>query len=76
MLPAAEAASSIPFQRVSWNQFAVPVNVDVCVGADEPTETVAFLAPVDWLVWGLNCTVTMQVAPGARVVLPTGCVKP
>ena len=71
MLPAAEAAGSIPFQRVSWNQFAVPVNVDVCVGADEPTETVALFAPVVWPVCGLNCTVTTQVAPGARVVLLT-----
>ena len=70
MLPAAEAAGSTPFQRVSWNQFAVPVNVDVCVGAAEPTETVALFAPVVWPVCGLNCTVTMQVAPGARVVLP------
>jgi hypothetical protein len=50
MLPAAEAAGSIPFQRVSWNQFAVPVSVDVCVGAEEPTEMVAIFEPVDWLV--------------------------
>jgi len=50
MPPAAEAAGSIPFQRVSWNQFAVPVSVDVCVGADEPTETVALFEPVVWVV--------------------------
>jgi hypothetical protein len=46
MLPAAEAAGSIPFQRVSWNQFAVPVKVDVCVPAKSLTERVAFFTPV------------------------------
>jgi hypothetical protein len=46
MLPAAEAAGSIPFQRVVWNQFAVPVRVEVCVPARSLTETVAFFTPV------------------------------
>lgn len=40
------------------------------------TETVALFAPVAWPVWGLNCTVTTQVAPGARVVLPISCPPP
>ena len=68
MLPAAEAAGSIPFQRVVWNQFAVPVRVEVCVPARSETETVADFAPVVCVADGLNCTVTMQAAPGARVV--------
>ncbi len=68
MLPAAKAAGSIPFQRVVWNQFAVPVRVEVCVPARSETETVADFAPVVCVVDGLNCTVTMQAAPGARVV--------
>jgi|HubBroStandDraft_6_1064221.scaffolds.fasta_scaffold336861_3 hypothetical protein len=68
MLPAAKAADSIPFQRVVWNQFAVPVRVEVCVPARSETETVADFAPVVCVVDGLNCTVTVQAAPGARVV--------
>jgi hypothetical protein len=68
MPPAAEAAGSIPFQRVDWNQFAVPVRVEDCVPARSLTEMVADFAPVVCVVDGLNCTVTVQAAPGARVV--------
>jgi hypothetical protein len=68
MVPAAEAAGSIPFQQVDWNQFAVPVRVEVCVPARSLTEMVAAFAPVVCAMDGLNCTVTMQAAPGARVV--------
>jgi len=46
------------------------VKVDVCVPPKSVTDTVAFLTPVVWAVCGLNCTVTMQAAPGARVVWP------
>jgi hypothetical protein len=47
---------------------AVPVKVDVCVPTAPVTDTVAFWIPVDCVVNGWNCTWTLQVAPGARVV--------
>ena len=61
-------------QHQPWSSVfyrAVPVNVDVVVASGTPgtaTDTVAFLmllAGSD--MRGTNCTVTMQVAPGARV---------
>ena len=48
--------------------FAVPVRVEVCVPARSLTEMVAVFAPVVCVVSGLNCTVTTQAAPGAKVV--------
>ena len=69
-LPAAEAASSIALQLVDCNQFAVPVKVEVCVPAKSATERVAVFAPVVCAVCGVNCTVTTQVAAGAKVVIP------
>src|ERR1700686_3331227 len=76
MLPAAEAAGSIALQWVDCNHCAVPDRVDVCVPARSVTETVAVFAPVVCAVSGLNCTVTAQVAPGARVVSPRSCPLP
>src|SRR5260370_2214156 len=76
MLPAAEAEGSIELQWVDCNHCAVPDRVDVCVPARSATEMVAVFAPVVCAVSGLNCTVTTQVAPGARVVSPSSCPPP
>ena len=77
MLPAASAAGSIGLQLVDCNHCAVPVSgVDVCVPAASDTETLAVFAPVVWVRTGLNCTVTTQLAPGAKVVCPRSCPPP
>ena len=68
MLPAAEAAGSVPLRLVHRNQFAVPVRVEVCVPAASVTEIVAVFVPAT-AVRGLNCTVTTRRS-GASVVRP------
>ena len=77
MLLARNSASSIRvFILALLLYLAVPVNVEVCVPAVSVTDTVAFLTPVGSAVSGLNCTVIMQVAPGARVVWPSSWPPP
>ena len=49
---------------------AVPFKADVCVPALSVTESVSSSSPGDCAVSGLNCTVTIQVPPDARVVVP------
>ena len=76
MLPVAEATGSTALQLVDRNHCAVPVKPAVCVPAASRIERVALFAPVVCVVSGLNCTVAVQLAPGARVVWPASCPPP
>ena len=53
---------------VDCHHRAVPFNVELCVPAASVTEMVAVFTPVVCAVSGLNCTVMVQVDPGAKVV--------
>jgi len=41
--------------------------VEVCEPPVYVTDTVAFLTPVDWVLSGVNRTVTVQADPGVSV---------
>jgi arginine/ornithine N-succinyltransferase beta subunit len=70
MLLVTLAASSIGSGLTDCHYWAVPFKAEDCVPAASVTEMVAGLAPAAWEVNGLNCTVTAQLAPGAKVVFP------